>query len=534
MDLLIKLVGAVSLLLWGIRLVRTGIHRAFKHRLRSLATRAAGSRSLTVLAGTGLAALMQSGTAVVTMAAALVNNRNIPLLAGLSLALGADLGTAIAAHFLNLELSDIYPVFFLASITVVLCSRRKQTRNIGRALFGLGLVLLSLSLIRSSAGTISDSDALAAMLQELSDDYALAILVGALFSALIHSSLAVVLLIAQLASEQAVSLPLALALILGANLGAGVPGVFATLGESVSGRRVAIGNLVMRVVGVLSLSWCPGILADSLTNTMQLQYSVLVIIAHLAFNLFLVAAFTPLLKFVETALVQTMRDAPRPTDDPAEPLYLLESDANVPTRALSNVVRETLRMAETVHTMLDDALAAFSDDQVIKRIKRLDDRVDTLHRAVTLYLANIAQERMDEEQSKRLFGAFGFATNLEHIGDIVDQNLMHLASAKLRSRVEFSTEGWNELLQLQKSLLSNYRLALDVFIRQDPSLAEALLAEKRHYRDRAFASVERHLGRLQQGDPAARASTSIHQDIIRDFRQINSHLSAVAYTLTVS
>src|SRR3546814_3473308 len=73
------------------------------------------------------------------------------------------------------------------------------------------------------------------------------------------------------------------------------------------------------------------------------------------------------------------------------------------------------------------------------------DVVDHLHEAIKLYLTKLNNEELDAQESGRCVEILNFTTNLEHIGDIIDKNLMELASKKIKNHTAFSAEGMAEL-----------------------------------------------------------------------------------------
>ena len=239
-------------MLWGIRMVRTGLERALGPRLRDAMSVAAGGRLTALLTGTFLAAFMQSSTAVITMTAGFVGRKAMSVVAGLGLVLGADIGTALAAQFLNLDIASYSPLLILAGVIVFLSSSKRVFRATGtHDVRAWDLIFLALSLISATTEPLRESSGTQFLFSMMADDRPLTILFGAVLTAVAQSSLAIVLLTAKLVSDGAVSLSVGLSLVLGASLAASIPSILATLGEPIEGRRVVIGNLVFRIIAVL-------------------------------------------------------------------------------------------------------------------------------------------------------------------------------------------------------------------------------------------------------------------------------------------
>jgi phosphate:Na+ symporter len=138
------------------------------------------------------------------------------------------------------------------------------------------------------------------------------------------------------------------------------------------------------------------------------------------------------------------------------------------------------------------------------------------------------REELDEAESLRASEILTFATNLEHVGDIVE-NLMEMAQKKDKKRIQFSEAGLKDLTHLHEQVTGNLKLALSIFMSSDIKLARRLLAQKRKIIALERVSVERHMTRLQEGRPESIETSALHMDILRDLKRIHSHVVAVVY-----
>lgn len=531
METLLALLGAVALLVWGVRTVRTALERAFPTQLERALKKIAGNRLSALGFGVVTAAALQSGTAVVTMVSSFASRGRLLAALGLAAALGADVGSAVAAVVLSQNVAALSPPLIMVGVVVFMVTSGKTHRNLGRFALGLGFVLLALSLISGATQELKSSETVSLILAALGEDLALAVLVGALLTLATYSSLATVLLVASFAAEGLIGIEAGFALVVGVNLASGTPALIASWGEDWEGRVIPLGNLVLRALCAIAVA--PFVV--QLTNVAAatgLAADNLVVFFHLLFNAALALLFLPFVEMICKRIARMQPAAPV-TDqvDLGVPIYLQEADLERPDRALAACSREVLRAAETVHQMLNDTIEAFRDKRLVPLIRERDEIVDSLHREVILFVASIMRERLTTEQAARASAIFEFSTNLEHIGDIVDHNLMDLARSRKLAETEFSPEGWAEILDLHEGLVSNFRLALDVFLTEDGELAEQLLIEKRRYRERVDRSNRQHFKRLNEGRVESMNTSVLHLDILRDFRRINSHLSTAAYPI---
>jgi phosphate:Na+ symporter len=108
-DILIELLGAVALLLWGTRMVRTGVLRAFGAELRRLIRISLGNRFKAFLAGLCVTSVLQSSTATALVVASFAGRGLVDTAPALAVMLGADLGTTLVAQMLSLDLRSPSP-----------------------------------------------------------------------------------------------------------------------------------------------------------------------------------------------------------------------------------------------------------------------------------------------------------------------------------------------------------------------------------------------------------------------------------------
>ena len=251
---------------------------------------------------------------------------------------------------------------------------------------------------------------------------------------------------------------------------------------------------------------------------------------HVGFNIVLAIVFLRLLDPLASLLTKLLPDR-KTAIDPSAPRYLDEAALDTPSLALANAARETLHMGDTVEAMLKNVMTALktNDRALVTEISRMDNIVDSLNEAVKLYLTNLTRSNLDEREAKRAMEILSFAINLEHIGDIIEKNLSELAAKKIKRNVQFSDDGATEIDEFYKRILENLRLAFGVFMSGDVSGARKLVAEKAQVRSAELTAAERHLERLREGRPETLETTSLHLDVLRDLKRINSHICSVAY-----
>jgi len=531
-SVLIHLLGGVALLLWGLRMVRTGALRAYGAELRRVIGRALRNRMQAFATGLGVTAVLQSSTATALMTASFAERGLVQTMPGLAVMLGADVGTALVAQVLAIDVRWLSPLLVLAGMVAFTTGGSTRRRDLGRAAVGLGLMLLALHLIVEASAPVRDSALVRTLFAALDDEPAIAILIAAGLTWLAHSSLAIVLLVTSLAGIGLVPLPLALALVLGANVGGAMPAIVATWRGQAEARRLTIGNAVFRIAGAvaaaLALAWIVPV-AELFGSTAGER----VVRFHLLFNVALAIVFLPLLPLAARLARRLLPADTATSDDPGLPRYLDPGVLDTPPIAIAAAQRETLRMGDAIESMLRDTLAVLRTDdrKLAQEISRRDDVIDRLHEAIKLYLTQVSRDTLGPADGRRVLETIVFTTNLEHIGDIIDKNLIELAQKKIKNRLSFSEEGMAEIVALHGEVLDALKLSLAAFIGGEVSVARQLLVEKTRFRERERKAAERHFERLRSGRVESIETSSLHLDILRDLKRIHSHLIAVAYPI---
>jgi len=528
--ILLDLVGGVALLLWGLHMVYSGIVRAFGSDLRRFLGLALRNRFTAFLAGLGVTALLQSSTATGLMTASFAASGTLDLVPALAIMLGANVGTTLIVQVLSFNVSAVAPVLFLVGVTGFKRGRQTRTRDLARVAIGVGLMVLSLHILLDTLAPAENAPAVRTLLGAATTEPLLCLLMAAALSWAAHSSVAVVLLIMSLAYSQFITPVAAFALILGANLGSAInPLVEGSRADNPASRRVPLGNLLNRLVGcALVLPFLHPIalwLAELEPNPSRMAADF-----HTGLNLALAALFIVPLSAVARLLRRLLPESPKP-NDPLAPLYLDESALATPSVALACAARETLHIGDIVETMLRRTMSALMTDdrKLVAEISGLDNAVDRLDEAVKLYLTKLTRESLGERDGHRAMEIISFSINLEHVGDIIDKNLMEAAAKKIKHKIVFSKEGAAELAAFHQEVCDNLKLAFGVFMSGDLTIARQLVTEKAILRTTEFTAAENHLARLREGRPESIESSSLHLDILRDLKRIHSHICSVAY-----
>jgi phosphate:Na+ symporter len=525
---LVKLAGSVALLLWGVHMVGTGVQRAFGARLRSFLGGALRNRFKAFLAGMGVTAALQSSTATGLMVTGFTASGLIDLAPALAVMLGANVGTTLIVQVLSFDVAEIAPAFILVG---VLLFRRASAgpRDFGRVLIGLGLMLMALEQFITLIRPYEDVPSLRLLLGAIATQPVLDVLLAAAVTWAAHSSVAVVLVVMSFAAQGVVPPIAAFALVLGANLGTAInPLLEGSTGDDPAARRLPIGNLVNRLIGVVivlaALPWL-----SRLMVTVEPDNARAVADFHTAFNLALALVFFPLLTPF-ARLLKRWLPTKLDQNDPGRPIYLDPAAQETPVLALGGASREALRMADVLESMLTGLRDTFerADRRQIGQTKRIDDVLDKLNTAIKAYVTALDGDALSDADIRRAREVLAFATNIEQAGDIVARNLLGIANRLDKRGLSFSETGRDELLSMIDRLIANIRTAASLFMSGDERAARLLASEKEVFRNLQSASMDAHFDRLRSRRPDTTETSSLHLDALRDLKIVNNHIVAAA------
>lgn len=530
---LINILGSVALLLWGLRMVRTGVMRSYGPVLKRWARRAEGKLVTPFVSGLLVAIALQSSTATAMIAASFSAQNVMATSTAFLIMLGADVGTAFAVLVASQKITELVPLLLIIGVFGFLSSQSSKVRGISRAFIGLGLILLSLSLIASSAKILTGQAEFITILDILSSHAGLLVVIGLMMTYLAHSSLAIVLLTVGLVAAGSLDVEAGIYLVLGANIGSGLLPVVANWHSSKNARIPVTANLMIRMVGVVITYF----LVEQLIQQMSAHIAInlMPIGVHIVLNLSvaIVGLFT-------SRIFLALADRVLPDDktDTAQlgPKYLDENLLSSTGEALACAKREALSMADKAQDMLRgvNIVLKFDSEDKRKAISEMDDDVDRLFDAIKLYTAQILQRELSEDETKRAMDLLSFTANMEHIGDIIDTGLMGLAAKKIKQHSQFSKEGWAEIEELLEAISNNFELAINTFISDDADLARQLIQTKPVVSELERNSIETHFQRLGSGHADTLTTSSLHLDVLRDLKRINSHLTSVAYPVLLA
>ena len=530
MTILIELLGSIALLLWGLRMVRTGVMRSYGTNIKRFARRSEGKIIPAFLSGLIVAALLQSSTAAVLISASFAGQSLIGVGTAFITMLGADIGTSVAVLIASQKFTTLAPFLLAVGIFGFISSKENKRQNVFRAIGGLGLILLALILISVTAGQLAELREFKSLLEVFKNQPVFFVILALVLTYLSYSSLAIVLLSVSFLATGVIGINESLYLVLGANLGSGMLPLISSWKSSELEKNPIIANLLVRSLCIIL--FYPFVSVFSNFSLAYISFELVPAIYHLTLNLFVAVIGIIFSKQFLTLSLSLFSE--NKNEDQLNKHNILEADDfSMPAVSLANAKREALRMAEVSQNMVVSSLAVIKDDNETLRheIIKNEDTVDEFYDSIKLYIARILQEELSPKESQQALNILNFTTNMEHIGDIVNNSLMEISGRKIAKHIHFSKEGFSEIISIHEEVCANYDLAINTFVSNDCELAKVLYEKKQELHKLEKRSVSQHLQRIGKGVADSLDTSSMHIDVVRDYKRVNSLLSSIAYPI---
>jgi len=520
--LLFSLFGGLGVFIFGLNYGSKGLIRAAGAKMRDLLFSLTKNRFMALVVGIIVTVILGSSTASSILLVRFASSSIILLEQALGVLLGINIGTTITVQIIAFKILDY--AILIVGIGFFLMHLYPKLRNIGQAIFGLGLLFFSLRLMSIATANLKYLPDFNSAIASLSNYPILGIIAAAVLAFVLRSSAATIGIVLILSFDSLIQFHQAVPLILGANMGTTFSSLLSA--NTIEGRRVAFGHLLFNAIAIAILfpfiRFIP-VVINVIGGDTARQIANL----HTLFNVVTAIIFLPLLHPLSKVLKSLVKETAR------ERLRLHRLDPtflSTPAIALGQAAREILYMADIVIKMMEDSICVFQnrDNDLRKRIIAIDDEVDTLEETITPYLTKISEVEMDSTLSGYHSALLNAVNEIEHIGDVVSKNLMSYAKKQIDTGFTFSKEGFTQIEKLQRFCLTTLRTAIDALATRDRRLAEEAALRKELGYKMAKELNELHLDRLRRGLKESLETSTIHVDLVSDLERINFHAAVIA------
>lgn len=520
----VLMTAGVAIFLYGMTMASQSLEKLLAQRISQLLTRLADSQFLAVVVGISITTILQSSGAVTSMLVGLGSARVINLRQVMGVIIGTAIGSTLTVQLISLAISPYALPMFTVGFLVFFTSKHASVKNFGTILMGFGLLFLGLSMISSTAHVLAANPSLQDFFAGLRENPFLSLLISTVFCALVHSSSITIGVAMSLAMAKAIDLHDAMIWVYGANIGTTFTAIFAAVGSNYIGKQVAWAHFFYKTLSVILIYPFTQFLLWAL-QSFDSSSARIIANAHLIFNLASAVLFFPFIN-QGSKLIEKM--FPRDPNSEFGAEFLKLNNYQSSALATSYAQREIMRTADIFLGMLKDSIRLFEKPNpiLIESIKERDNKVDFLYREIKMFLLDHANKSTSAVH-QNIMSLIMFITDLERAADAIDINITTLAIKKNALKLEFERTDWTELNRMHECTSELAALAVNAF--QNKDLAPHAIQLKRDLARVEFTLREHHIGRLHQGIRESINSSSIHLDLLSEYRRIASLLCNHAY-----
>ncbi|MBI1870165.1 MAG: Na/Pi cotransporter family protein [Chlamydiae bacterium] len=516
---ILKLIGGLSLFLYGMDLVSEGLQKVAAQKLRVILNLMSRHRLRALFLGAIATITLQSSSAISVMLISFVNSSLLNLDQALTMLLGANIGTTLTIQVLAFDWTGVALATLALGFLGMKSLESDRWKSFALGLVGFSLLFYGMGLMNQAVQLLKDTPWIEGSLSLLGSSFWMGFLAGAFLTALVHSSAATIVIVMTLVNQGAWSFSSSIPPMLGANVGTCVTALMASPGRGPNAWRLSLGHFSMKIVGVLMilpfLSWfekCVLIFTEFFWEKGGVQ-ARFVANAHVLFNVITSIVLLPGTKWA-ARLLSRLIHAP----SKKEPFNLSEE-------GMAGVEKGVSEMGDRVEKMIFELIALFRDNdpKILRKIVDADEEVDLLNFELTRFLIQKVTTKFGTEATEHELRLLYAMDQLEHVGDLISKDLAELARKKIRKDLEFSLEGQGELEEFHRMVYNLFRESFAAFIKQDQGLAHEIFMEceeAKKWKTRLHLS---HLERLRKEIRETIATSAIYLDLITDLDRIVDH-----------
>ncbi|MBF9015732.1 MULTISPECIES: Na/Pi cotransporter family protein [unclassified Oceanispirochaeta] len=539
---LFSLVGGLAIFLFGMMEMNKHLTSIAGGRMKSIMMTLTKGPARGYLTGLGITIINQSSSATTVLEAALVGAGLLTFQQSLAVTLGAELGSTFLPQLIAFpSITKFSTLIVFIGFIMLITARTKRKRHISLTVFTFGLLFLGMDMMSSSLKPLRTYEPFISLMKNI-ETPVLGMLLGLVFTMIIQSSGATTSITIAMALSGTISLEQAIPINLGAAVGTCITAVLGSMTLNWDAKRAAYIHIMFQLIGTLwvfillsipfhgerlyiwGIKWFTSNIlgTESLARQIAMGFTFMPIINHII--------VFPNLRFILRLFNKLFpeRESPKPFGVKYIKTNLISNSIEL---SLLMTKKEIIRVSDLIQTMILEMKTAFrsKDSTIFERVSELDSKVDTLHKAIIPFLAELSQEELTEKESELCMNYMYIQNELESIGDVIDKNIMSLTAKKIEQNLIFSEEGFHELEHLLYRVNRNFGNLSNALKNDDMDQAKLVLDSHKKKEEEKYKKL--HIERLYRGQSESIATSSVHLDLISYFAQINSHIAYIANRL---
>lgn len=521
----IILISGVAIFLYGMSMASHSLEKLMANKITGLMHQLSESKFLSIVVGISMTTLLQSSGAVTSMLVGLGSARVITLRQVMGVIIGTAIGSTLTVQLISLDLGQYALPLFAVAFAFYFRAKKPIFKNISMVFMGFGMLFLGLKFIAISAHHFAEMEMMKDVFQSLRDNPGYSLMISMAFCMFVQSSAVTIGIAMSLTSVGVISTYDAMLWVYGANIGTTSVALIAAAGSNYIGKQVAWAHFFYKALSVLIFYPFTNIFIEIL-ESFNTTPSRMTANGHLMFNIISAIFFFP---FINKAATLIEKMFPQNPEDTFGTEFVNLNNYQSSALAISYAHREIMRTADIVRGMIEDSIKLFesADPTLIQSIKERDNKVDFLYRETKMFLLDHAN-KSNTVVHQNIMSMIMFISDLERAADAIDINIIALAIKKNALHLEFSDEGFNEIKTLHEQVVMVAQMAINSY--QTKELCSEAIQLKREVAKLEITLRENHIGRLNRGIRDSINTSSIHLDLLSEYRRIASLLCNHAYS----
>lgn len=529
MEIIINLMGGLGLFLFGMNLMGDGLQKSAGSKLKKIIELLTSNTIMGVLVGMVVTMVIQSSSATTVMVVGFVNAGIMTLGQAIGVIMGANIGTTITAQLVSLDVDFLAPVALGIGIVIYMFSKKPKNRHIAEILIGFGILFTGMDFMKDAVKPLAGYQGFTDMLVSFGHKPILGVLMGFAITAIVQSSSASMGMLIALASQGLIPITAALPILYGENIGTCVTSLISSIGASRNARRAAIMHLTFNIIGSLIFMFLlSGPIVKLVTYLDPNDAARQIANAHTLFNVLNVLILLPFAKLIVKLAMKLVPENDSEEDDEKAVKYIDDRMIETPSIALSNAVKETLRMGEKAKDSLNlsmEALLERSKDKAELSFKR-EKLINELQKSILNYLLKLSKASLNDDSREAVDGLFNTVNDIERIGDHAE-NIAELAQSSIESQQGFSDEGKAELINMYNKVISAYTYALEAMRTSNVDLACKVIKMEEQVDIMEKSCRANHMKRLN-ANSCSIDNGVIYLDVVSNLERVSDHAVNIA------
>lgn len=534
-SIILSLAGGLGLFLYGMRIMGDSIEKVAGAKLRGILERLTTNRFMGVFVGVFFTAVIQSSSACTVMVVSFVNSGLMTLPQAASVIFGSNIGTTVTALLVSFKLEKAAPLILLAGVLIIMFCKKQKVSRWGEVVIGFGVLFMGLSTMSGAMEGMKDSPAIVEMFASLRSPF-LAVVLGAVLTAIIQSSSVTVSIMVLLANQGLMSMDIGMYIILGSNIGACTSAVLASLNGKKDAKRAASIHVIFNVIGtvIVYIIFLMRVhqIVEILTAMARNDMGRVIAYAHTFIKIFQVIIMMPFIDGIVklTHLVVPGDDRKIGYRDSYQLKYIGEKVMLNPATAVVEAIKELDRMASLADENLNRAMNALItlEPEDIEEVHEVEKNIDFLSHEITHYLVKINQTTLPIEDLKNIGALFHVVNDIERIGDHAE-NIADAAERRIETGVGFTKEAQRELGEMMDMVNTILRFSFEMFVKSTEEHVEDIQNLEEAIDEKEKELQQKHIERLSNNECSPEAG-ALFSDIVSGLERVADHAVNIAFS----